>query len=332
VEVVEVTRGERTPDAGRAGGDRRASDVARARLGADLSSEMAATRAAWADALLRSDAALRHGRPEEARRALDDQRLLLVQLQRRLDRAVSSALVEREAEHALQGGEQGLEALAAGPRPGDREASVASGEPVPGEAGAFEAAAYADRRGGLRRIPRALSGAAAAAIVGVVAMLLGSAPPPTPEIAAMDQVVPADERPTEALELRITAEPDLSPPPADELRSLSSWTPAPAAEPDPEPAEPAPQAELREAPAAPEGDDATTGDADDGSERAGAREAAERGDGAGDDERDARETTERGDEADEADGESEELVARLPRIDRPLSPRLDEHLGGLLEP
>jgi hypothetical protein len=218
---VDVTPDERAHD-DHAGGHRRASDVARDRLGADLSSEMAATRAAWTDALLRSDAALRHGRPEEARRALDDQRLLLVQLQRRLDRAVSSALVEREAEYALQGGGRGLAALTRTPDGAGPPDAAPSGSVA-----AVEAAPDADERRGLRRLPRALSGATAAAVVGVVALLLGSAPPPTPEIAAMDEPASVEEAaPPELLDLEITDDAHgLSSPPADELRGLDAFGP-----------------------------------------------------------------------------------------------------------
>jgi hypothetical protein len=128
----------------------------------------------------------------------------------------------------------------------------------------------------------------------VVAMLLGSAPPPTPEIAAMDQVVPADEGPTEAVELRIDdAEPGLVPPPADELRGLSPWSPAPASEPERERTAPEPEAEPVPAPPAPEDDgldEHAAGAADpDRSDRGADREVTDRAAEAGDDERRGRE-------------------------------------------
>jgi hypothetical protein len=333
-----VTRDEHARD-DRAGGDRRASDVARDRLGADLSSEMAATRAAWTDALLRSDAALRHGRPEEARRALDDQRLLLVQLQRRLDRAVSSALVEREAEYALQDGGPGLAALVRTPDGADPQ-----DEATPGAPGAVEIApgGAADDRRRLRRLPRALSGATAAAVVGVVALLLGSAPPPTPEITAMDERSPVEEVPPEVLALEIDDEASgLSSPPADELRGLAALAPRwqrEDVEPEPRPeqveevAEPVPAEEADDVPDEVADTSASDGqDARDEEPRRRDPDATSRDDEETPDEGEAVDPDE--DEDEDGDGDAEGLTERLrdplPRVDQSIAERLEKHIEGL---
>jgi hypothetical protein len=289
------------------GGDVRASDVSRDRLGAQLSTEVAATRAAWTDALLRSDAALRAGDADRARRALDDQRLLLTQLQRRLDRAVSSALVEREAEQLLR--HEGLEAV------GGPAAHGVVGDDGPTAGHDEPRARRADR------LPRALTGAAAAMVIGVVALIVGTAPPPTPEIAAMTDTAPVvDAEPADVGPAWATVDP--APAPADELRHLAPVDPVPsepAAEDAPGPAdappEPAPEAEAE----APADDDA--------------RERAEEGIAApetapepqADDEAD-------GDEAPEEEADEETLTEHLPSLDRPISERLGQRIEGLLEP
>jgi hypothetical protein len=327
---VDVTRDERAYDGG-AGGDRRASDVARDRLGADLSSEMAATRAAWTDALLRSDAALRSGRPEEARRALDDQRLLLVQLQRRLDRAVSSALVEREAEYVLQDGQRGLTSLAWTP-----EGTEPLAETPPGSSAAVEAAAHGggEHRRRLRGLPRALSGATAAAVVGMVALLLGSAPPPTPEITAMDERPPVEEGPPAHLDVEIADEATgFSPPPADELRDLAASGPRwereevePRPEPRPEPVGDPDDIEPAEEDARPEEHVDGTDREDAVPENPAPRDRGElqRDEGDAPD----READEDDEDRDE-DGLTERLRDPLPRIDQSLSERLEKHIEGL---
>lgn len=304
------------------------SDVARGRLGAELSSEVAATRAAWADATLRSDAALRHGRPEEARAALDDQRRLLTQLQQRLDRAVISALVEREAEQVVS-------SAAA-------TAMAAEGEPDDGS-GAGEDLSLApvemtDGAGAGR--PRLLTGLVSAVAVGVVALAITAAPPPTPEVTAIADPPVIDPEPEPDPLTEAGGEPTTSPPPADELRGLDPAAPSrdvgdPDAGPDagsdaePEPAPPEPA------------DEASEGDA-------GATDAEESGssDGAVDEEGDATPRSEReGDDRDEAadddatdDDATEEaedvddLRERLPSLDGETSSDLEDHLRGLLEP
>jgi hypothetical protein len=286
------------------GGDVHASDVSRDRLGAQLSTEVAATRAAWTDALLRSDAALREGDADRARRALDDQRVLLAQLQHRLDRAVSSALVEREAEQLLRDG--GLQAVGGPTAP---PTHVASGDDEP-------------RVRRADRLPRALTGAAAAMVIGVVAMIVGTAPPPTPEITAMADTAPVvDAEPADVGPAWTTVE--SAPAPADELRNLAPVAPVPsepADDPSPAdaPAEPSPETGV-EAP----GDDDAPERSQDG---LAAPESAP--EPRADDEADGDEAPEEREE----DADEETLTERLPALDRPISERLGQRIEGLLEP
>jgi hypothetical protein len=274
------------------------SDVARDRLSASLSSEVAATRAAWTDALLRSDAALRSGRSDEARRALDDQRLLLAQLERRLDRAVASALVEREAERVV--------------------GSTMATDPA--TAGSYEPPAPAPDG---PRWPRALTGAAAAVVVGVAALVLGSTPPPTPEIAAMTEDatgVEVDAVPDEVLVA--SSDPDVVVAPADELRHLSAPGPtssAPAAQP-----EPAPPTDESAEQAPEETPEETRGEA-----AAAVSPPAEREHGAED--RSSGEIAD-DDAADEDDGGHDSLIERLPGVDRSVSDELGPRLDDLRNP
>jgi hypothetical protein len=324
-----VGRDERAPDPDRADGRGRASDVARDRLGAEVSSEVAATRAAWTDALLRSDAALRHGRPEEARRALDDQRLLLVQLQRRLDRAVSSALVEREAEAVLRSGVPGTGSPATA-RPGSPSGPSADAAPSGAPAGP-EAPDAPDRA---RRVPRALTGTVAAAVVGVVALLFASAPPPTPEIAAMGDESAADDAAPDGIDIRIAERgTGTVPPPADELRVLTTWEPpvadAPAPDPD-DPGEPTPDPAVPPTPGeTPEPPERARDDAGGEADRERTRpdddaDAAEEGGSARAEDQRLKEA----EEPDGADEGDESLVERLPRVDQSIADRLEQYLDG----
>lgn len=139
----------------------RPSARSRERLAAQLAVELGATRAAWQDASHRSHERLRAGDDAGALAALEDQQRLLRLLEQRLDRAVTAAAVEREAEQALADGE---------PWP----------EPAPAPAPAWEAPG----RGGWLRTA-SLAGAAAVAAVAVALGALGvPTVPPVPEVAA----------------------------------------------------------------------------------------------------------------------------------------------------
>lgn len=176
-------RGRREPSAGSDPGEGvRPSPRARERFAADLRSDVEATRAAWYDASLRGRERLLAGDDHGAMEALEDQRRLLRLLEDRLERAVASAVVEREAEGVLAGSEASVltEPAAAGgevtpPRLVGAEESVAAG---PG------AHPLAEQPGGrLRALVAAGAAAAVAALAVGLGALVGPVTPPSPEVA-----------------------------------------------------------------------------------------------------------------------------------------------------
>lgn len=150
----------------------RPSARARARLAAHLGGELDLTRAAWDDAMLRSDERLGQRDEQGALEALEDQRRLLRLLEDRLGRVVASAAVERDAEAVLDDAETTVPTA-----PG-----AAGGHVAP--AGATGAPPVADGAGG--RV-RALVAAGAATTVTAIAVglsaLVGPLSSPSPEVA-----------------------------------------------------------------------------------------------------------------------------------------------------
>lgn len=130
---------------------RRASE----RLETQFAAELGLTRAAWDDALQRSDERLRQGDAAAAVASLEDQRRLLVLLEDRLHAVVSSAAVEREAERIV--------------------ASV----PAPGEVPQAP-----ERRPRVQVLAGAGAAVAATLVAIAMAVTLGLGTSPVPEIAA----------------------------------------------------------------------------------------------------------------------------------------------------
>jgi hypothetical protein len=153
-----VTTDRATPD------DGRPSDEARARLTAELSEHLAASRVAWDAALLRSDAALDAGDDAGAQAALDDHRVLLGSLEERLGAIVADAIAAREAEAGVGDGVDVGRPAAASPAPAPVPPTPAASPPArPGRHGPATGGVTPLRRGA-----SALLGAAAA-----VALLAG---------------------------------------------------------------------------------------------------------------------------------------------------------------
>lgn len=155
----------------------RPSPRATERLETQFAAELGLTRAAWDDALRRSDERWRRDDAAGAVEALEDQRRLLQLLEDRLRSVVSSAAVEREAERVVAAGRDASSS--------DVSAAEVSRPAAAGTEDAPEAEAPASR-------VAALAGAGAAVALTVVALALGVAlgigTPPVPEVAA-----PADD-------------------------------------------------------------------------------------------------------------------------------------------
>ena len=150
----------------------RPSPRARERFAADLRSEVEATRAAWYDATLRGRERLLAGDDHGAMEAIEDQRRLLQLLERRLERVVASAAVEREAEGVLAGSEA---SVLTDPSP---QGDVVT-PPLP--VGAEEPR---DGSGGrLRALVAAGAAAAVAALAVGLGALVGPVATPAPEVA-----------------------------------------------------------------------------------------------------------------------------------------------------
>lgn len=81
----------------------RASDVAKERLREDIRRQTADLRARLREAQMRSSFFIDAGVPDEAAKALEDQRAILSEYHDQLAQAVRSGLVEREAEQILAG-------------------------------------------------------------------------------------------------------------------------------------------------------------------------------------------------------------------------------------
>jgi hypothetical protein len=150
----------------------RPSPRARERFATDLRLEVEATRAAWYDATLRGRERLLAGDDHGAMEAIEDQRRLLQLLERRLERVVASAAVEREAEGVLAGS----------------ESSVATDPSAQGDAVTPPLPVGADEpRDGSGGRLRALVAAGAAAAVAALAVglgaLVGPVATPAPEVA-----------------------------------------------------------------------------------------------------------------------------------------------------
>ena len=155
----------------------RPSPRARERFAAELRGEVEATRAAWYDATLRGRERLLAGDDHGAMEAIEDQRRLLQLLERRLERVVASAAVEREAEAVLAGSDA---LMTTGPRA--QADAVTPPRPVGVEGPGAE-----DPSGGSGGRLRALVAAGAAAAVTAVTVglgaLVGPVATPAPEVA-----------------------------------------------------------------------------------------------------------------------------------------------------
>jgi hypothetical protein len=150
----------------------RPSKRASERLETQFATELGLTRAAWDDALLRSEERLRRGDAAGVVASLDDQRRMLELLEGRLRAVVSSAAVEREAERVV---------AAAPSRVGTEPVTTAPTRPS-------ETLTAPDVGARPRSRVQALVGAGAAVAVTLVAIALGVTlglgTPPAPEVAS----------------------------------------------------------------------------------------------------------------------------------------------------
>jgi hypothetical protein len=150
----------------------RPSPRARERFATDLRLEVEGTQAAWYDATLRGRERLLAGDDHGAMEAIEDQRRLLRLLERRLERVVASAAVEREAEGVLA--DSGSSAV---PDPSAQGDAVTPPLPV----GADE---HRDGSGGrLRALVAAGAAAAVTALAVGLGALVGPVATPAPEVA-----------------------------------------------------------------------------------------------------------------------------------------------------
>lgn len=160
----------------------RPSERASERLAADMRAEIGMTRAAWDDAMLRSDERLHHDDEAGALASLEDQRRLLQLLEHRLQRTVAAAAAERDAEEVLAGVDEA--AVDAPTQP----ASASPGAPFPVESGSS--------RGRLRALVAAGAATAVTAVAVGLAALAGPVVAPAPQIAGgPDAVVGGYEEP-----------------------------------------------------------------------------------------------------------------------------------------
>lgn len=154
------------------------SSRAAERLESRFAAELGLTRAAWDDALRRSDERWRQNDAAGLVESLEDQRRLLQLLEDRLHTVVSAAAVEREAERIVGA----VSAASTAPQTPVPDAEVSRAEVA---AGGAAGAGPTERP---RSRVRALAGAGAAMAVTMIAVALGATlglgAPPVPEVAA----------------------------------------------------------------------------------------------------------------------------------------------------